>query len=114
MEKIILFLVFAIILFLFLYLKTRKKLQEVLFNKRSLSSRYGKMTESFMPFLKEYPYNPENFRFLGNPIDGIQFESDKIIFIEFKTGKSQLSQNQGKIKELILKKKVSFEEHRID
>lgn len=66
-----------------------------------------------MPFLEQYPYNPDCFRFLGNPIDGVQFEEDKIIFMEFKTGSSQLSQNQKRIREIVDKKRVEFEEFRI-
>ena len=72
------------------------------------------MSEQFMPFLKDYPYDPQNFRFIGSPIDGIQFEDDKIILIEFKTSNSQLTDRQKKIAELIWQKKVEFEEHRIE
>lgn len=114
MEKIILILIVLNVILFYLYLKTRKKLKKILFDKKSISSRYGKMTEQFFPFLKNYPYNPENFRFLGTPIDGIQFENDKIVFIEFKTGQSKLSPKQENIKQLILKKRVIFEEHRLD
>jgi predicted Holliday junction resolvase-like endonuclease len=87
---------------------------DVAFAKASLSSKYGKMSEQFMPFLKDYPYDPQNFRFLGTPIDGIQFEDDKIILIEFKSSNSQLSPRQRQIAELAWNKKVEFEEHRIE
>lgn len=72
------------------------------------------MTEQFMPLLRDYPYDPTNFRFLGSPIDGIQFEDDKIIFVEFKSANSQMSEKQRKIADLIYQKKVEFEEHRIE
>jgi len=72
------------------------------------------MTEQFMPFLKDFPYDPTNFRFIGSPIDGIQFNEDKIIFIEFKTANSGLSARQKQIAETIWQKKVEFEEHRIE
>ncbi|HBO60123.1 TPA: hypothetical protein DD449_00345 [Candidatus Berkelbacteria bacterium] len=72
------------------------------------------MTEQFMPFLKDYPYDPCNFRFLGSPIDGVQFEEDKVIFIEFKTANSKMSDKQRNIADLIYRKKIDFEEHRID
>ncbi|MFC2143957.1 Holliday junction resolvase-like protein [Candidatus Aenigmatarchaeota archaeon] len=81
--------------------------------KKSLSSKYGKMTEQFLPFLKEYPYNEQNFRFIGSPIDGVQFEDDKIVLVEFKTASSRLSEKQRRIKELVDKKKVEFKEVRI-
>ena len=30
-------------------------------------------------------------RFLGAPIDGVQFEDDRVILVEFKSGRSRLS-----------------------
>ena len=71
------------------------------------------MTEQFMPFLEQYPYNENNFRFIGTPIDGIQFEDDKIIFVEFKTADSRLTVKQKEIRDLINKGKIEFKEFRI-
>ena len=72
------------------------------------------MTEQFMPFLKDYPYDPQNFRFLGSPMDGIQFNDDQIIIVEFKTNTSRLTDKQKQIAELVWNKKISFEEHRLE
>ena len=88
----------------------REKLDKLAFEKQSQASRYGKITEQFMPFLDSYPYDSSNFRFLGTPIDGIQFEEDKIIFMEFKTASGMLTEKQKQIKELVEKHKVYFEE----
>ena len=119
-ELILFVLAFFMFFLLILYRKVWKDnerlkldLQDLKFSKHSLSTKYGKMTEQFIPFLKVYPYNENNFRFLGTPIDGVQFEDDKIILMEFKTGDSKLSEKQKHIKDLIQKKKVSFEEIRI-
>lgn len=87
-------------------LKEEKRLLEE--KKRSMSSLYGKTTEQFAPFMRAYPYDPRRFRFIGSPIDGIQFEDDKIIFIEIKTANSSLSTGQRKVKELIDNKKVEW------
>lgn len=112
--EIILILFVLLVFFFYLWRKAKSELKSVHFDKRSLSSKYGKMTEQFMPFLKDYPYNPQNFRFLGTPIDGIQFEEDKIIFIEFKAATSQLSERQRQIADNIYNKRVDFQEHRIE
>jgi len=82
--------------------------------KQSLSTKYGKMTEQFMPFLETYPYDYHNFRFLGTPIDGVQFNDDDIVFVEFKTAKSKLTEKQRLIRDLIAARKVTFKEIRID
>ncbi len=76
---------------------------------QSLSTRYGQISEQFFPLSESYPYNHKNFRFLGSPIDGVQFEEDKVILIEFKINKSQMSAKQKKIRDLIRDKKIEFE-----
>jgi len=86
----------------------REKMERSIEQKRSLSVTYGKITEQFAPFMQSYPFSPENFRFIGSPIDGIQFEDDKIIFVEIKTNKSKLTPLQKRIKELVKRGKVEW------
>ena len=81
--------------------------------RRSESTRYGQITEQFMPFISDYPYDSKQFRFLGSPIDGVQFEEDKIVMIEFKSAGSKLSTRQRKIRNLIKEGKVDFQEIRV-
>ena len=115
---IVLFLVLVSVILL--YTMSRKKIAELrtqlieLANrKQSLSTKYGRMSEQFFPFLEQYPYDENNFRFIGNPIDGVQFEKDKIIFIEFKAANSQLSVRQRDIRDMINKGRIEFREFRI-
>lgn len=112
--KIIFGLISALIILIWFYGRALKALLELKFSKRSLASRYGKTIEQFLPFLDNLPFEPENFRFLGNPIDGVAFEEDKIILVEFKTADSKLSAVQEEIKELVEQKKVEFREIRLD
>lgn len=114
MQNLVIILCVVIVILLVLYWRTRKQLFELKWAKKSQSSKYGKMTEQFLPFLEDYPYDPQNFRFLGTPIDGVQFEKDKVVFIEFKTAGAQLSSRQKEIKDSVDNKKVEFEEHRIE
>ncbi|MBI2588465.1 endonuclease [Candidatus Berkelbacteria bacterium] len=113
-SKIIFGLVIGLIILIWLYVRAIKAIFGLKFSKRSLSSRYGKTVEQFLPFLKDLPFEPDNFRFLGNPIDGVAFEEDKIILVEFKTADSKLSQRQEEIKDLVNRKKVEFREIRLD
>ncbi len=118
-KLIVIFVIICVILILiirYLWLKNyvlQKQVQDTVSKKQSLSVKYGKMTEQFLPFLEAYPYDEQNFRFLGSPVDGIQFESDKIIFVEFKAADSKLSQKQKHIKKLVENKKVYFKEFSI-
>ncbi|MDO8628819.1 MAG: Holliday junction resolvase-like protein [Nanoarchaeota archaeon] len=94
------------------YQTTRQQLENYQFNNKSLVVKHGKNWEQFTPFMKDFPGNKENFRFLGTPIDGIIFDDEEIKFIEIKTGTSRLSDKQERIKNLIEKKKVSWKELR--
>ena len=111
--------VVCIVLFLLLWHSKRRlaaqseSLAQLDRQKRSQSVRYGKLTEQFMPFLESYPYDPHDFRFLGTPIDGVQFTEDSIVLIEFKAAGSRLSNRQRAIKEMVEDGSVRFETHRI-
>ena len=112
--SIIIFLILIILFISQSYYKNKiYKLQENLTktksDKISLSTKYGQISEEFFPLEQSYPYNSKNFKFLGNPIDGIQFNEDKIILVEFKTNKSKLSTKQRHIRNLINDKQVEFE-----
>ena len=78
-------------------------------SKHRLSTRYGLLTEQFMPFIESYPWNPTNFRFLGSPIDGVQFEEDRVILVEFKAANSRMTLRQRQIRDLVAAHKVEFE-----
>ena len=80
---------------------------------RSFAVKKGQMAEQFLPLIESYPWDPQNFRFLGSPVDGIAFEQDKVIIVEFKTGRSQLNPNQKHIRKLVSDGKVDFQEIRI-
>ena len=93
--------------------ESKKNFDTMLSHKKSSEVRVGKIGENMAPFLKDWPYDPNRFRFLGNPVDGMQFTDDEIIFIEIKTGKSRLSKTQKKIKELVKSGKVRFATFRV-
>lgn len=106
-------LVCIIIVLFLLWRRSVKLLKSTKFAKVSLSTKYGKMTEQFMPFLNNFPYDPTLFRFIGTPIDGILFNDDEIIFLEFKSSTSSLSNTQRRIRDIVKNGKIKFEEIRI-
>ncbi|MFC1909050.1 Holliday junction resolvase-like protein [Chloroflexota bacterium] len=67
----------------------------------------GKFTEQMAPYLPEFQYDPTEARFIGSPIDLIVFpglaqgDPQEIIIMEIKTGNSQLTAPQRKIRQLI-------------
>ncbi|MCX6366412.1 MAG: endonuclease [Armatimonadetes bacterium] len=89
-----------------------EQLSDADFQQRSLSTTYGKISEQWFPLMEQYPYDPQGFRFLGSPIDGVQFEEDRIIFVEFKANRSQLAKNQRRFRDLVEAGEVYFEEFR--
>jgi len=80
---------------------------------RSYAVMLGKVTEHLVPFHTNFPFNPQDARFIGSPIDLIVFDGIleeeqevKIYFVEIKTGKSRLSFKQQKIKAAVENNRV--------
>ena len=71
-------------------------------------------TEQWPQLSESYPWDPRNFRSLDDPIAGVQFEDDKIVLVEFMSGRSRLSEEQRRIRGLVEKGRVEFREVRGD
>jgi predicted Holliday junction resolvase-like endonuclease len=110
---LVIILIIVAIVLLSKVFSLKDELASIQFLKRSQSVKYGQLTEQWIPFSKDFPFNSQNFRFIGKPIDGISFEDDKVVFVEFKTNKSGLSEVQKKVKNLIERKKVEWFELKI-
>ena len=87
---------------------------KLLGQKKSSEVRTGKITEQIAPFLADYPRNPRTARFIGDPIDFVHFDEDKVTFVEVKSGKSQLSKKQRGIRDMIKEGKVEFVIYRVE
>ncbi len=79
----------------------KEEAKEARHRKRSLSTTYGRITEQFAPFMDRYPYEPQRFRFIGSPIDGVQFTDDAVYIVEIKSAGSTLTAKQRRIKQLV-------------
>ena len=113
----IILLTTAIIFLTYLLMRARKEISKIRESHeglqhdiRSMNVKYGKSWEHFVPFMPEFEKIAckENSVFLGMPVDFIAFDDDAVKFIEVKTGKSKLNENQQRIKKLIDEKKVKW------
>jgi len=91
----------------------KENYSKILSQKKSSEIRLGKIGENMAPFFDSWPYDPNKFRFIGDPIDGIQFTEDAVIFIEIKTGHARLTASQKKVKTLIKEGSVKFATFRV-
>ena len=91
----------------------KSKYTRTLSQKKSSEVRLGKTAENLAPFIEGWLYDPGDFRFIGNPVDGISVNDDSIVFVEIKTGKARLTKSQKHAKRLIKEGKVYFETFRI-
>lgn len=82
--------------------------------KRSQSTRYGQITEQFAPFMASWPWDPKRFKFLGDPIDGIQFTDEGIVLVEIKSASSRLSTVQRQVRDHVQAGRVSWKEVRVE
>ena len=87
--------------------------------KRSSAVVSGKVVEHLVPYFGVFPYNPQDVRFLGAPIDLVVFdglsEGDlrEIIFLEVKTNTSTLSTRERRVRDVIQARGVKWQELRI-
>lgn len=85
---------------------------------RSRAVIAGKVTEHFIPYLPDFPFNPKDARFIGTPVDMIIFdgmdagELQRIVLLEVKTGRSGLSSRERKVRDVIEAGKLEWLELR--
>ena len=85
-------------------------INKLISSKKQSEVRLGQISEHFAPLLKDFPYDSKNVRFLGSPIDFVvfEFEQEKIVFIEFKTGNSKESSRQRTVRKIIESGNVEY------
>jgi len=87
--------------------------------KQSRAVLCGQFSEQLAPYLPGFPFSPTECRFIGKPVDFVVFKGmdekniKEVAFVEVKSGKSNLSQNEKSLKNAIDEKKVSWHEYRI-
>lgn len=86
--------------------------------KQSRAVLSGQFSEQIAPYLPDFPYKPTEARFIGKPIDFIVFKGmdekkiKEVVFVEVKTGQSQLSSVEKSLKSAVENKKISWNEYR--
>lgn len=85
---------------------------------RSRAVIAGKLTEHFIPYLPDFPFNPKDARFIGSPIDMVVFDGldagdlKRVVFVEVKTGVSGLTGRERRIRDAVDAGKIEFIEIR--
>jgi predicted Holliday junction resolvase-like endonuclease len=99
--------------------KEEKAIREDAYS-RSRAVSFGKTIEHYVPFMENFPVNPKDARFFGQPIDFIAFtdmgskKKCSVHFLEVKSGDSNLNSRQQNIKDAILKGRVYWHECNVD
>lgn len=121
---LLIFVIIALVLLLIIQqIVVSRKLKKIRKDavKRSNAVKGGQLAEQLAPFLPNFPCNPADAHFLGQPIDYIAFSGlceknavDEILLIEVKTGTSQLSAREKGIKQAVEAGKIRYMEYRIN
>lgn len=121
---LLLFVIFLLVLLIiFQEIRIKIKLKKIRQDavKRSNAVKGGQIAEQLAPFLPNFPCNPADAHFLGQPIDYIAFPGlcekgtvDEVLLIEVKTGSSQLSQRERGIRQAVESGKIQYIEYRIN
>ena len=121
---LLIFVIIALVLLLIIQqIAMSRKLKKVRQDavKRSNAVKGGQLAEHLAPFLPNFPCDPADAHFLGQPIDYIAFPGlcekdsvEEILLIEVKTGTSQLSAREKGIKQAVEAGKIRYIEYRIN
>lgn len=94
-------------------MRIKKERQDAINRSRAVIA--GQMTEQVAPFLKDFPCNPSDARFIGKPIDFVAFpglmENDEVrevLLIEVKTGTSTLSNREKEVRKAVEEGRVRY------
>lgn len=88
--------------------EAKRELRSTKSSKRSQSVRYGQLTERFAPWMDAWPFDPEGFRPLGTPVDGVHFADDAVYLVEIKAADGRLSSDQRELRELVREGRVGW------
>ena len=120
---LLLFVIFLLVLLIiFQEIRIKIKLKKIRQDavKRSNAVKGGQLAEQLAPYLPNFPCNPADAHFLGQPIDYIAFPGlcekdsvDEILLIEVKTNMSQLSSREKEIREAVKSGRIRYVEYRI-
>ena len=86
---------------------------------RSQAVVRGRVTEQLAPYLPDFPFHPQDARFIGSPVDFVVFDGlsegviRRVVFVEVKTGRSALTDRQRQVKERIAARQVEWWEYRL-
>ena len=86
--------------------------------KQSRAVLSGQFSEQLAPYMPDFPYKPTEARFIGKPVDFIVFKGmdekniEEVVFVEVKTGQSQLSSVEKSLKSAVENKNISWNEYR--
>ena len=87
--------------------------------KQSRAVLSGQFSEQIAPYLPDFPYKPTEARFIGKPIDFVVFKGmddkkiDEVVFVEVKSGQSQLSKVEKTLKAAVEGKNVVWHEYKV-
>lgn len=126
MEEYMVFIIIWVIIWFFVgymiwkIIKYKELKRERAFSvKRSRSVILWEVYEKVAPFLPNFPYNPKDMIFVWKGVDYVIFDGlsagnlKQVIFLEIKSGKSNLNKNERNIRDTVWKKKVFYQIYRI-
>jgi predicted Holliday junction resolvase-like endonuclease len=87
--------------------------------KQSRAVLSGQFSEQIAPFMPDFPFKPTEARFIGKPNDFVVFKGmdekkiNEVVFVEVKSGKSNLSDVEKSLKDTIHSNDISWYEYRV-
>lgn len=74
----------------------------------------GRVLEKFAPYVPDFPWNPRDARFIGDPVDFVIFDGlsegqvKGVVFVEVKSGAGTLNGNERRVQAAIAERRVEW------
>ncbi len=87
--------------------------------RKSRASLGGQVLEKLSPHLPNFPYDPTELRYIGDPVDYLVFSGlrtgtiDELVFLEVKSGTSGLRPIQRSIRDAVDAKRIRWDLYRV-
>ena len=104
--------------------KSRARMREAVASARADTSRRqrstvgGQVAEVLRPYIGDFPYDPSELTFIGDPIDFVVFRGkakgliEEIVFVEVKRGAGSLSPAQRQVRAVVEAGRIRWYEAR--
>jgi predicted Holliday junction resolvase-like endonuclease len=88
--------------------KVEADLEDAIMARRRVALAQDSTARRLAPLLARYPYDARAFRFVGSPVDGVQFDADRVVFVRFTGAGLAATPDAERVRDLVRAGRVEW------